>query len=86
MASGFFVGETIVIPAAHACRQAPVEPGYGKAGIQLPYNGRCSSVRWMPDTLRRHSGMTSRNSSYASSHPRRRVSSLRRARFPPSRE
>ncbi len=23
-----------VIPAAHACRQAPVEPGYGNAGIQ----------------------------------------------------
>jgi hypothetical protein len=25
-----------VIPAAHVCRQAPVEPGYGKVGIQQP--------------------------------------------------
>jgi hypothetical protein len=40
-----------VIPArfAHACRQAPLEPGYGKAGIQRPVN---------LDARRQHSGMT----------------------------
>ena len=37
---------------ALACRQAPVEPGYGMAGIQLHIN-----VIYL-DARRRHSGMT----------------------------
>ena len=49
---------------AHACRQAPGEPGYGKAGIQRIDRHKWPIATWMPDAKRAlgHDGSAARAS------------------------